>query len=440
MVATVRNHRLGEMSDLFRKGVFDIKADRYVEPQQGVPFIRVGDLGPGLIRKHSTAWIDTADHAIEHATGLTRGDLILSKTAYPAAAMVNVPECNVSQDTIAIRWNPFGAAHYRTGFVAAYLNSVWGRTLMARRFQGNVQTHLSLEDAKGVRIPCFSLVLQKRIHEMLCSADVQLDNSHSQQLEAEQVMLRRLGFTVWRSPEPLSYTARLQDILAARRMDAQYYMPAKESVRRALLQRRGRPLSNWVDDVRQLFVPGRVPGTMRVRNYDVSDALLPALDAETAVSLAADLGSTKKRFSDGDVVISRLRSYLREIAVVQTEDDVPSVGSSEFIVLRPKRGPRAISPECLMVFLRSPPVQAILRWCQDGSQHPRFSRSDLLSIPVPDAVVDASDEIGTIVTHGFRAREEARRLLETAIRSVEIALEHGESAAHTVLDKRGGAN
>src|SRR3546814_9236538 len=136
---------------------------------------------------------------------------------------------------------------------------------------------------------------------------------------------------------------------------------------------------------------------MRVRNYDVTDALVPLLDAEKEPQAAAEIGSVKKALRDGDVAVSRLRAYLREIAVVRTDDDIPSVGSSEFIVLRPKKDQRDLSPETLMVFLRSAPVQTILKWCQDGSQHPRFSEGDLLSTPVPDAVASVSGQITGIV-------------------------------------------
>jgi len=113
--------------------------------------------------------------------------------------------------------------------------------------------------------------------------------------------------------------------------------------------------------------------------------------------------------------------------VVRTGEDMPSVGSSEFIVLRPKDN--AISPETWMVFLRSPPIQTILKWCQDGSQHPRFSERDLLAIPVPDAITQISPEITKILQDGFTARYRSRNMLNTAKHAVELAIEHGESAA-----------
>ena len=88
-----------------------------------------------------------------------------------------------------------------------------------------------------------------------------------------------------------------------------------------------------------------------------------------------------------------------------------------------------------MIFLRSTPVQTILKWCQDGSQHPRFSESDLLSIPVPDAVAKISSDVTGIVQEGFAARNHSRELLEAAKRAVEIAIENGEVAAIDFLDR-----
>ena len=213
-------------------------------------------------------------------------------------------------------------------------------------------------------------------------------------------------------------------------------MPAKEQVRQSLAALPGQVLSDRVDSIRQQWVPDRAPPTMRVRNYDLTDALVPLLDAEKEPSFAADVGSMKKVFKDGDVAISRLRAYLKEVAVVRTDGAIPSVGSSEFNVLRPKG--TAISPETLMIFLRSAPVQTILKWCQDGSQHPRFSEGDLMSIFVPDAVAQVSPQITKIVQEGFTARHRARKLMDAAKRAVEIAIEDGEPAAMTYLDHAEG--
>jgi type I restriction enzyme S subunit len=93
----------------------------------------------GLINKDTTEWISHAAHKSEEKTKLNYGNIVLSKTAYPAACFVNLNECNVSQDTIAVRFSSAGRKKFKEGYVVAFLNCRFGMPLMAREFQGNVQ-------------------------------------------------------------------------------------------------------------------------------------------------------------------------------------------------------------------------------------------------------------------------------------------------------------
>ena len=54
------NFPLDDITSTLRKGIFDIKADSYVDSEEGVPFVRIGDLQNGMIRKGSTALIRNA--------------------------------------------------------------------------------------------------------------------------------------------------------------------------------------------------------------------------------------------------------------------------------------------------------------------------------------------------------------------------------------------
>jgi len=423
---------LGDVTSVLRKGIFDIKADTYVEAGEGVPFVRISDLKHGIIDENSTACISEEAHLKEIATALEFGDIAISKTAYPSAALITIPACNVSQDIIATKFSSVGKQRIIPQYALLFLLSRFGIEIMGAEFQGNVQEHLSLSDAKKLPIPALSREFQQRTKAVFQSALTLTQRSKAHLNEAEVQLASSVGLGDWSPPEPLTYTASASTARAAIRLDAQYFMPAKEQVRRSLAALPGKLLIDRVDSIRDQWLPEAAdPGTL-VRNYDVTDALVPILDAEKEPSAAEDIGSMKKVLRDGDVAVSRLRAYLKEIAVVRTADDIPSVGSSEFIVLRPEND--RISPETLMVFLRSIPVQTILKWCQDGSQHPRFSESDLLSIPVPDAVVDASAKITSLVLKGFAARRQAAALLDAAKRAVEVAIEQDELTALRFLD------
>lgn len=324
--------------------------------------------------------------------------------------------------------------------LATFLQSKHGRNQVKRLTRGAIQGSLLLEDMDQLWVPDWAKKLSEKV-----AATVQESRNYSVLVrknaeKAEAALLKALGLANWAPPEPLSYSASSADAFASGRLDAQYFMPAKTQVHVALRKLPGKPLGERFASIRQLMDPKKDCAPLLVRNYDVTDALQPILDDEKEPAATEEIGSTKKVIKNGDVVISRLRAYLREIAVVRTDGKIPSVGSSEFIVLRPKtKADRAIAPETLLTFLRSAPVQTILKWCQDGSQHPRFSEGDLLAIHFPDSVEAVSAEIAAIVQEGFEARRKARALLDAAKRAVEIAIEDSEAAALVYLDKMGAA-
>ncbi|HJX51293.1 MAG TPA: hypothetical protein VJ801_00880 [Polyangia bacterium] len=101
------------------------------------------------------------------------------------------------------------------------------------------------------------------------------------------------------------------------------------------------------------------------------------------------MGSAKRRVQAGDVIISRLRPYLRQVALIDEAllRLVPGgnavVVSTEFFVLRGRAGFDAAG---LVPFLLSAPVQTALAAGQEGGHHPRFREELLQSLPVPDGV------------------------------------------------------
>ncbi|MCE8546597.1 hypothetical protein KBY25_12280 [Ruegeria pomeroyi] len=400
--------------------------------EEGIPFLRGTNFSGGFITFTDALKISDEANALLHKSEVNPGMVLLSMSGSVGSAAVALDTwqypINSNQDIAKIvpkSISPF--------YLAAYLSCRLGQIQIERLPVGSVQQHIFLWMIQRLKVPRLSRDLENRISNASRSAFYAHETAFDAVGAAETKVVDALGLADWAPPEALTYTVSSSNVVASGRLDAQYYMPAKEQVRRSLAALPGSLLSERVRSIRDQWVPSRADPTKRVRNNDLTDALVPLLDAEKGPSVAAEIGSMKKVLKDGDVAISRLRAYLKEVAVVRTGDDIPSVGSSEFFVLRPNG--TAISPETLMVFLRSAPVQTILKWCQDGSQHPRFSERDLLSIPVPDAVADVSAEITKIVKDGFAARHRARKLLEAAKRAVEIAIEDGEPAAMTFLDQ-----
>jgi type I restriction enzyme M protein len=370
-------------------------------------------------------------HEANLRSSLESDDIILSTRGTVGACAIVLPEtppANLDQDVARISWK--SRREFLPEFVLAYLNSTFGQDHIQRYASGMIQQGLSLQKVREIHIPLLSIAFQGQVRNIVKSAIQSRSRQKIEMNRAETQMLESIGLTGWNPPEALTYAARASEALAANRVDAEYFQPAKKATIKHLNALPGSPLCEHYKAIRQMFDPVKAGKQETVRNFDLSDALQPVLDDEAPTIPASEVGSTKKRFEAGDVVISRLRAYLREIALVRTSSSIPAVGSSEFIVLRPIQADRPpLSRAVLLVFLRSHPVQTILRWSQDGSHHPRFGEEDLMCIRVPDAVCAAAPKVEKLFEEVLSARTQARTLLAKAKRAVEIAIEESEAAA-----------
>lgn len=151
----------------------------------------------------------------------------------------------------------------------------------------------------------------------------------------------------------------------------------------------GVPLGDLVVERRERIDPAEADGAVVLDTTHARDGLL---DVAGALRDVPGGKSTKKRAHAGDLVVSRLRPYLRQIAFVHPKalgpvEARPLALSTEFYVLAPRE--RGASLAFLVPFLLSPLAQEHLASAQEGGHHPRVPRSSLLALRVPIAIVRA---------------------------------------------------
>lgn len=130
------------------------------------------------------------------------------------------------------------------------------------------------------------------------------------------------------------------------------------------------------------------------------------------------INSNKKHLKQGDVIISRLRPYLRQVAYVDVEEE-KLCASTEFYVLR-ARNKESIA--FLVPFLLSEVAQTVFANSVEGSQHPRFKEEDILSLVVPAQL--------------YKERNNISSRIELAVknyREYEASLIHEISYANNVI-------
>jgi hypothetical protein len=134
------------------------------------------------------------------------------------------------------------------------------------------------------------------------------------------------------------------------------------------------------------------------------------------------LNSNKKILKKGDVIISRLRPYLRQVAFVDTEKGTDIIGAStEFYVLR-ARNQESIA--YLVPFLLSDPAQTVFANSVEGSQHPRFKEEDLLQLVIPREIYDKREEISRHIEEAIDNYRKYEQALDNELRSVNASMQH----------------
>ncbi len=192
---------------------------------------------------------------------------------------------------------------------------------------------------------------------------------------------------------------KLSKLEGAKRIDPEFYHPEKIISKKALDKVGIRRIKDCFYNVRQIFDPQKHNLNDTAYVFDLSDIKSFFLsDGKIALS-SEDVGSAKKMFSKNDVLISRLRPYLKEVSFVGFNGKA-KLASTEFIVLRQKD--KDYYPEVLFSFLISHHVQNILLWSIAGTEHPRFHDSYLLNLKLPNIPIEFQNKIKELVKEAWK--------------------------------------
>lgn len=153
---------------------------------------------------------------------------------------------------------------------------------------------------------------------------------------------------------------------------------------------------------------------------DTSDACEGIVTCRKEAILGTQIGSTKKVVFPKDIIISRLRPYLRQVAYVDDKiseaQNAKILCSTEFFVLR-SRNDESIA--FLAPFLLSQPVQKILCASQEGGHHPRVNESTLLTLPVPKEILLNRTMISKSVMESVSLYRQSEKIIYSLIKQIE---------------------
>ncbi len=309
-------------------------------------------------------------------------------------------------------------------FLAIFLRSEHGQNQIERLTRGAVQKGLLLEDMDQLLVPVVSSIFEDRIARTVKLSKQQQGLAGASQTEASRALLDALGLADWTPPEPLTYSAKASDALAAGRLDARFFAPRIQALL-DILSSDGRMISSVAKPRREKF---RQEQHVMFDYIEISDMDGTGVTGSTRLLAAEAPSRATWHVRPGDIITSSVRPIRRLSAQIMPEQS-GFVCSSGFVVVNPQD----IAPEVLLTYLRLPVICELLDLYASASMYPAITDSDIFNLPMPELPDAVAMQIVAHVKKARAAKSRAAALLDAAKRAVEIAIEDSEAAAMSYL-------
>ena len=305
--------------------------------------------------------------------------------------------------------------------IVAFLSGKYGRVEIDKNSMKGNQTNFSPAKFCDVNFPILEISLQDEIKRLFECAYQKRNASISSYQQAESRLMSELAFSnVTNNSGNFSIKRMSESFGVSGRLDAEYYQPKYESIQRAL---------NAKDTVRTLcklhdrtFLP---KPNEEYRYIELADVGTSGFIADVESQRGVDLPTrARRKVKRGQVIVSSVEGSLQSCALITDEYDNALCSTGFYVVDSAK-----INPETLLVLFKSEPMQALMKQRCSGTILTAISKDEFLSMPLPFIGDDVQIEIAQKVRESFSLRRQSEKLIETAVKAVEIAIEQDEAAA-----------
>jgi type I restriction enzyme S subunit len=316
--------------------------------------------------------------------------------------------------------------HYCTVF----LNSSLGKIYFRSFFKGSARSLISSANFKNLLIPRPSRKFQTEIKNLVLYSDDLLFAARNLLNHSESLLLKQLDLNDWRPEKQLSFVANYSETEEASRIDADYFQPHYKGLLEHFSERQI-SLTSFAESV-ELRDKNYQPDAERNYRYiELSNIARNGQITGFTEANGAELPSRARRITyEGDVIISSIEGSLQSVALVTAQED-GALCSTGFYVAHSE----IYNPETLLILMKSIIGQTQLKRGCKGTILTAISKDELNRIKLPLITAEIQQEIKQLVQQMYQQREESKRLLETAKRAVEIAIEEDEPAAFRFIEQ-----
>jgi restriction endonuclease S subunit len=330
-----------------------------------------------------------------------------------------------SRDIGIIR--PSGVNH---AYVNAFILSKYGQKLIARGETGGTgQSTLTTSYLKSLFVPRFSI--EEIIGNLILRSEYVFKKHQAEYEKAETLLLTTLGMADFSpSTENINIKSFKDSFVTTGRLDAEYYQPKYENYIFSYANGWGSLINSCnLKDSNYYPKDNRMYQYIELANIDKSGGI-----TNCTTELGKDLPSrARRKVQSGDVLISSIEGSLSSCAIVSKAFD-GALCSTGFYVIDSNK----MNSETLLVLFKSELMQNILKQHCSGTILTAINKIEFSNLPIPIIAKNPQIQIADLVQQSFILKAESERLLATAKRAVEIAIETDEQTAMVYINEQTG--
>ncbi len=390
------------------------KSPSYAETS-GLLCIKPKNTNEMIVSLEELSYIQLASKDEVAGQRLQKGDIVITRsgsgTIGRASIFLSDKEVYTNDHLFIVRTD--AADSYYT---CAFLNTYWGHRLLEAGISGSTgQLNLSNEHIKGITLFTPAELVQKYIGDKVRQAEqlrvrAKLRGSAVESLASNEAMKSACATTEKQHNRPL-----LDDL--SHRLDPKYYSKRAVAVFRQA-KALGKPLSNLVKGIANGFEERVFFDTGR-EYITVTEVSSGRLDLSSAPKI-----SNATEVPDKAIIHERCALVVRTgsigTAVKVDARDRGAVISSHLIRLEFAEEADAAA---VAAYLCSPAGKILQDKISYGAVQPQIGQDELLALPIPQFVLDAKEQILTLVTEQESAVRASKALTATAKLLVEALIQ-----------------
>ncbi|MGN1153105.1 MAG: hypothetical protein ACI4S3_03680 [Candidatus Gastranaerophilaceae bacterium] len=431
---TVKTVKGADIVDLIQYGT----SEELNDDKSGYPILRLNEFDNAFI-KEPARYCDKISEQEYSELKLNQDDVLICRTngnpnlvGRSAVVMEDMPYAFASY-LFRVRTNALILPHV----LVAYLRGKNGRAEIDKYSMKGNQTNFSPAKFREIDVPIFEQSFQEEIKNTITEAYRLHISAKKIFCQAETILNTYLNIN---GLEDKNCVVKIlsESFMQSGRLDAEYYQPKYDVLFETLSRFTTMNLSgkNGLVNIKKSIEPGseayQDEGIPFVRVSDVNKYGLAEPSIKIPYSTVPDIESlypckdTILLSKDGSVGIA-----------YKVQEDMQVVTSGALLHLTVK-DTNQILPDYLTLVLNSQVVQLQAERDCNGAIIQHWKPDDIEKVLIPVLDMDKQKEISDKVQESFRLRKEAKRLLDNAIKAVEMAIETDEESAIEWLESTNG--